>query len=133
MSISLENSDEPIQTRLLAHRSNLTMWRAYAAWVYMFICLYDFFFAPVACQIYLAYNHLPLSQFFWVPLTLQGGGLFHLAYGAILGVSAWGKMQENTALINNIPSNQQPSISNEDTPPTQENTPSDYKRGVQKG
>ena len=30
----------------------------------------------------------------WVPITLQGGGLFHVAMGAVLGVSAYGRTQE---------------------------------------
>lgn len=30
----------------------------------------------------------------WSPLTLQGAGLFHLAMGAILGVTAWSRGQE---------------------------------------
>ena len=99
---------ETIQGHLLARENRLTSWRGYAAWVYMIICLYDFLFAPLGLQLYMAIIHLPPSAFVWVPLTLQGGGLFHLAYGAILGVSAWGKMQENTALINNIPTGEQP-------------------------
>jgi hypothetical protein len=30
----------------------------------------------------------------WDPLTLKGAGLFHLAFGAILGVSAFTRGQE---------------------------------------
>ena len=30
----------------------------------------------------------------WVPITLQGGGLFHVAMGAVLGVTAYGRTQE---------------------------------------
>lgn len=131
--MSLDNQDEPIQTKLLARKTALTMWRAYAAWVYMIICIYDFLIAPISCQIYMAFNHIPPNQFFWNPLTLQGGGLFHLAYGAILGVSAWGKMQENTALINNIPSQSQ-TIQSELSDDTQGNaSPTISKRGVPKG
>jgi hypothetical protein len=37
----------------------------------------------------------------WVPLTLSNGGLVHIAYGTILGVSAFGRTQENLAKINN--------------------------------
>ena len=30
----------------------------------------------------------------WVPITLQGGGLFHVAMGGVLGVTAYGRTQE---------------------------------------
>lgn len=34
----------------------------------------------------------------WSPLTLQGAGLFHLAMGGILGVTAWSRGQEKMTL-----------------------------------
>jgi hypothetical protein len=33
----------------------------------------------------------------WEPLTLQGAGLFHVAMGAILGVTAWSRGREKLA------------------------------------
>jgi len=30
----------------------------------------------------------------WIPLTTRGGGLFHMAMMAIIGVTAWGRTQE---------------------------------------
>ena len=33
----------------------------------------------------------------WNPLTLQGGGLFHISMGAVLGVAAWTRGQEKLA------------------------------------
>jgi hypothetical protein len=30
----------------------------------------------------------------WNPLTLQGAGFFHIAMGAVLGISAYGRTQE---------------------------------------
>ena len=30
----------------------------------------------------------------WTPLTLQAGALFHLSFGAILGVTSWRKSSE---------------------------------------
>jgi hypothetical protein len=33
----------------------------------------------------------------WVPLTLQGNGMFHVAFGAILGVAAFTRGQEKVA------------------------------------
>ena len=30
----------------------------------------------------------------WVPLTLEGGGIFHISFGAILSATAWKKKEE---------------------------------------
>jgi hypothetical protein len=38
----------------------------------------------------------------WVPITLQGGGLFHVAMGGVLGVSAYGRTQEKVAGATNV-------------------------------
>jgi hypothetical protein len=35
----------------------------------------------------------------WVPLTLQGGGMYHIAMGAILGISAFTRGKEKVAEI----------------------------------
>jgi hypothetical protein len=35
----------------------------------------------------------------WQPLTLQGGGLVHIAFGAILGISAYTRGQEKIAQV----------------------------------
>jgi hypothetical protein len=39
----------------------------------------------------------------WQPLTLQGGGLIHISFGAILGVAAWTRGQEKVEAIKNPP------------------------------
>lgn len=80
-------------------------WRPMAAVVYLLICLFDFIIAPAfmgfkgsnlsqlaqslkgldpAIAVAIVQNRTP-----WQPLTLQGSGLFHVAFGAILGVAAW--------------------------------------------
>jgi hypothetical protein len=30
----------------------------------------------------------------WMPLTLQGAGFFHIAMGAVLGITAFGRTME---------------------------------------
>jgi hypothetical protein len=85
-------------------------WRHLAAYIYLFICFFDF----VAMPVYYEFAHKPLSKTElvrlvtgldptnqvqamqiisteqrWEPLTLGESGLFHLAFGAILGVAAW--------------------------------------------
>jgi hypothetical protein len=70
-------------------------WREAAGWVYLLICLFDFVLAPTFLGFYGAFTHTPFV--IWAPLTTQNGGLFHLSFGAILGVSAWTKGQGEVA------------------------------------
>ena len=88
-------------------KSTMT-WRWAALIVYLLICFYDFLFVPV----WYGLNRPNIEQFMEIinstehvlvqmelmkkltghhePFTLMGGGLFHLAFGAILTGSAVG-------------------------------------------
>ena len=88
-------------------KSTMT-WRWAALIVYLLICFYDFLFVPV----WYGLNRPNIEQFMEIinstehvlvqmelmkkltgqhePFTLMGGGLFHLAFGAILTGSAEG-------------------------------------------
>ena len=88
-------------------KSTMT-WRWAALSVYLLICFYDFLFVPV----WYGLNRPNIEQFMEIinstehvlvqmelmkkltgqhePFTLMGGGLFHLAFGAILTGSAIG-------------------------------------------
>ena len=88
-------------------KSTMT-WRWAALCVYLLICFYDFLFVPV----WYGLNRPDIAQFMDIinatsepmvqmelmkkltgqhsPFTLMGGGLFHLAFGAILTGSAVG-------------------------------------------
>jgi len=83
-------------------------WRWSALILYLAICFYDFMFVPI----WYGLNRPELAQFIDIlntvedpliqlelmkkltgqhnPFTLMGGGLFHLAFGAILTGSAFG-------------------------------------------
>jgi len=83
------------------------VWRGWALGFYLLICFYDFLFCPV----WWGLNRPDISQFMDIinatsepmvqmelmkkltgqhePFTLLGGGLFHLAFGAILTGSAF--------------------------------------------
>ena len=97
-------------------------WRPMAAYIYLAICIFDFMGAPLwiehanqtvnvaafeqianfenkEVQIKLIEN-MELGNREWEPLNLQGGGLFHLAFGAILGISAFTRGKEKVAAIN---------------------------------
>lgn len=96
-------------------------WRPAAAYIYLFICLFDFVVAPVWVGYYnrnsdikllteirefesveartKALEQLKLGEHSWEPLTLVAGGTFHMAFGAILGVAAYARGKEKVAAI----------------------------------
>ena len=74
-------------------------WRPAMGWMYMAVCITDFILYPVLWAIFQSYNNIPVKP--WEPLTLQGAGLFHIAMGAVLGVTAWSRGQEKIAGANN--------------------------------
>ena len=78
-------------------------WRSWAGLVYLFICLVDFFLAPLMWNIGMTMmdTEIQLATSRWAPITLQGGAMFHLSFGAILGATAWKKKDEIEAHNNN--------------------------------
>lgn len=71
-------------------------WRPMMAWVYMIIIMFDFVVAPIIWGILQLFDKSQtLAQ--WAPLTLQSNGLFHLAMGAVLGITSWGRYKEKVA------------------------------------
>ena len=80
-------------------------WRALTAYIYLLICIFDFVLMPIYSQIDLRHtkseiirlieneddkdfviqvmDKVPVTQ--WSPVTLTGAGLFHLAFGGIIG------------------------------------------------
>lgn len=74
-------------------------WRPMMAMMYMTCCLFDFALFPIMFTIVQFWETSIANDAFrqWVPITLQGGGLFHVAMGAVLGVSAYGRTQEKVA------------------------------------
>lgn len=73
-------------------------WRPAMGWQYLVVCLFDFMFAPMFMSWFSFFTKTPLVP--WVPLTLQGGGLYHLSMGTVVGITSYAKSQERTALIN---------------------------------
>lgn len=61
--------------------------------VYSVIILFDFLVAPVLWSViqFYGYGDLTLQ---WNPITLGSGGLFHVAMGAVLGLSAFTRGRE---------------------------------------
>lgn len=76
-----------------------TKWRPMMAVMYMCVCTFDFIIAPILWAIVQFWETQAANDAFrqWQPLTLQGAGLFHMAMGAVLGITAWSRGQEKLA------------------------------------
>jgi hypothetical protein len=74
-----------------------TRWRPAMAWQYLIVCLFDFMVAPILMGLYSTYTGDFHS---WEPLTIRGGGLYHLSMGAVVGVAVWSRGKEKMMLIN---------------------------------
>lgn len=77
-------------------------WRPMMGWQYMFVCVFDFVVFPIMFTIVQFWETQAANDAFrqWIPLTLSNGGLYHLAMGAVLGISAWSRGQEKMAGMN---------------------------------
>ena len=90
-----------------------TYWRDWLAVVYISICLFDFVIGAIWWNLYVAafyedcvargveqsvcFNNIPPP---WQPYTLNNGGMFHIAMGAILGATAWKRHHEKKKFDN---------------------------------
>lgn len=74
-------------------------WRPMMGWQYMFVCVFDFVVFPIMFTIVQFWETQAANDAFrqWIPLTLSNGGLYHLAMGAVLGITAWSRGQEKMA------------------------------------
>jgi hypothetical protein len=74
-------------------------WRPMMAIMYMAVCAFDFIIAPILWAVVQFWETQAANDAFrqWQPLTLQGAGLFHMAMGAVLGITAWSRGQEKLA------------------------------------
>ena len=80
-------------------------WRPLMAMMYMCVCAADFIVFPIMFTIVQFWETQAANDAFrqWQPLTLQGAGLFHMAMGAVLGITAFGRTQEKIAGAANTP------------------------------
>lgn len=82
-------------------------WRPAMAWQYMIVCLFDFVLAPL---VLMGFSYVTGGGYIpWEPLTLKLSGYYHMAMGAIIGLSAWTrglekiKTAENTTVTEEVP------------------------------
>lgn len=82
-------------------------WRPAMGWMYMTVCIFDFIIFPILFTVVQFWEVEAVNDAFrqWEPLTLIGGGLFHLAMGAVLGISSWSRGQEKIAGVASNTSN----------------------------
>jgi hypothetical protein len=78
-----------------------TKWRPAMGWSYMLTCIADFVVFPILWSLLQAVDKGSVTVQ-WQPITLQGAGLYHIAMGAILGVTAYGRTQEKLGGVNNV-------------------------------
>ena len=91
---------DPIQADLLKQRW-WKQWHYSASWLYLIIVAFDFFIAPIGNDIILSYFHYAIVQ--WQPITLQGGGIFHFSFMAIIGIATYSKSQQMVEALKNMP------------------------------
>jgi len=72
-----------------------TKWRPAMGWLYMVICFCDFVMFPILAMFMPIF--IKMQYVAWKSITLDNGGLIHLAFGAILGITAFGRTQEKVA------------------------------------
>lgn len=76
-------------------------WRPMMGWLYFIVCIFDFVIFPILWSILQAlYEGSVVTP--WNPLTIQGAGLFHLAMGAVLGVTSWSKSREKNRIEEDV-------------------------------
>jgi hypothetical protein len=75
-------------------------WRPMMGWMYMVVCIADFVVFPILWSLVQTIGDGKVESQ-WMPITLQGAGLFHIAMGAILGIAAYGRTQEKLGGANN--------------------------------
>lgn len=72
-------------------------WRPAMGWLYMLMCFCDFIVFPMIEMFLPVITKMPYTA--WTSLTLSNGGLIHLSFGAILGITSYTRGQEKIAKL----------------------------------
>lgn len=72
-------------------------WRPVMGWTYAIICFFDFVIIPLL----LAVTN-PYLASAWIPMTLKGGALFHIAMAPIMGLNVWSRGQEKMKYMDTV-------------------------------
>ena len=72
-------------------------WRPAMGWTYMIICIFDFILFPLMWMLIQQLQGTAITQ--WQPITMTGAAMFHVAMGAVVGVTAWQRSREKLSGI----------------------------------
>lgn len=75
-------------------------WRPAMAWQYFCVCVFDFLLAPLITGWYAWFAKVPYEV--WKPITMSESGFYHMAMGAIVGITAWTRGQEKLSRIDRL-------------------------------
>lgn len=64
-------------------------WRPLMSILYAIVCAFDFIVFPILWSLLQLFGEGGQVTAVWVPISLSNGGFFHIAMGAVLGISAW--------------------------------------------
>lgn len=117
------NNNKPTKAEKEVEDWMTKKWRPMMAIMYMSVCAFDFIIAPILWAVVQFWETQAANDAFrqWQPLTLQGAGLFHMAMGAVLGITAWSRGQEKLA---GVTGGSAPSIAGLPSTPSAPATPS---------
>jgi hypothetical protein len=90
-------------------------WRPAIAWQYFIVNIFDFIIGPYAHTLFENLILSPDKVSSWQPLTLQGGGLYHISMLTIIGATTWQRTKEKLELMK-TGSNVEPDILNDEPP-----------------
>ena len=76
----------------------VSKWRPAMAWLWFVVSACDFIIFPVLNAVAAGAGMIPYTP--WEPLTLKGGGLFHISMGGVVGVATYMRSQEKLAVFN---------------------------------
>ena len=94
--IELEKKQWEAQNAKESEHWMKSYWRPSMGWLYMLMCFCDFVAFPII-SMFLPQFIKGMTYIPWKSITLDNGGLIHMAFGAILGVAAWTRGQEKIA------------------------------------
>jgi hypothetical protein len=133
----MQNSDQHIIPEASNNKESWIQknWRPAAAFVYLFICLFDFVVMPFLTFLWHQPLRLTLAQIsnfspdvqkeildktvvFWTPITIAGLAILHVSFGGILGVSAWGRSSEKVEQYRQAAETQRVIVSTNSGPPS---------------
>lgn len=70
-------------------------WRPAMAWLWFVVSAFDFIIFPILNAFAAGAKWIPYSP--WQPITLLGGGMFHVGMSAVVGVATWRRTDEKMA------------------------------------